>query len=299
MATLKTNALRGAARALAALSHASGASVLRRRLAGPSLRILAYHRVNDLAADGSPYTVSPLQLDEQIAHVKKHFPVISFSDALRLRERPAEAMDSVIITFDDGYLDNFSNALPILLKHGVKACFFLTTDLISGETLSDSLEANLGPFPGMSWDQVRSLVREGFEVGAHTCSHPNLLQCSRADARREIGESKRELEDRLGIPIRLFAYPYGKRSVHYDDRVRYAVAEKFDACCTTMRSRNSFRSLDSMELGRVCVQRWWSRSHFARELEGALDFVAYASLVLRESFAGVATLGRRSVFGRI
>jgi peptidoglycan/xylan/chitin deacetylase (PgdA/CDA1 family) len=264
------------AKSFAFLCYASGLNWARtrlsRRLSGPCVRILAYHRVNDDPNDLSSYSISPAQLDEHLDLIKRRFTVTTLAEALRDRTNRVGMRDALVVTFDDGYEDNFTLAKPVLDRHGMKACFFVTSRFVGHR--GGTSECAAGAFPRMSWDQLRTLASEGFEIGAHTRTHPNLLRLAPDRARGEIEGSRHDLEKGLGAPVRCFAYPYGKRGVHFDDATKAVVGEQFDLCCTTMRGRNALRTVDFLEIHRICVHRWWTGFHLARELEGTFDFLA-------------------------
>jgi peptidoglycan/xylan/chitin deacetylase (PgdA/CDA1 family) len=151
-----------------------------------------------------------------------------------------------LITFDDGHRDNLEVALPILERHGYRACVFLTSGFAGSTRWSvsegpgrrhwhdapppewEALAARgLAPsefhrrYDFLSWDDCARLRRGGWEFGAHTLTHPYLTALGEAEARREIEESRREIEIRLGGPVVSFCYPSGD----YDLRIRSWVAE--------------------------------------------------------------------------
>ena len=158
--------------------------------------ILAYHRVHD---DNERYSVGPQQFSEQMQFLEQHgYTAISlaemadaFSGGAALPPKP------VVITFDDGYEDNFSTALPILEQYGMKATVFV----IAGK---------VGQPPYLSWEQAGQMLARGVEIGSHTFSHADLSQAGDEQKRQEILQSKTLLESRLNRPVHFLAYPFGK-----------------------------------------------------------------------------------------
>jgi len=104
---------------------------------------------------------------------------------------------SVVITFDDGWLDQYTNALPILRANHYTATFFVI-----------SRQVGRGP-KYMSLDEVKTLQREGMTIASHSRTHANLINASDAQLRDEIVGSREDLQKMLGVAPDLFAYPYG------------------------------------------------------------------------------------------
>jgi peptidoglycan/xylan/chitin deacetylase (PgdA/CDA1 family) len=166
--------------------------------------ILVYHSVRErLPGDGAAarqYTITPSALEGELRFLKQRgFVSVGFDDlAARIRRGTPLPTPSVVISFDDGWETQYTTALPLLVKYGFKATFFIITGTIGG-----------GSF--MSIGQLRELVKQGMWIGCHTESHSFLGTVTRAaDLRREIIASKRTLERRLGVPVTTFAYPYGQ-----------------------------------------------------------------------------------------
>lgn len=168
-------------------------------------RILMYHYVRsgmNPRKDRTGYRLSvrPEELDAHIATLKQlGYKAISMADLAAGKGDDR----SVVLTFDDGYADFYSNAYPILKKHGWSATLYVITNKIGG--------------PYLSWDQIRELQQNGIEIGSHTVEHYELNKMAIPDQRREITESKRVLEEQLGVPVTSICYPVGR---YNDDTVR-------------------------------------------------------------------------------
>lgn len=114
----------------------------------------------------------------------------ALSGSGKLPEKP------VLITFDDGFTDNYRVAWPILKQFGFNATFFIVTNQID-------------PY-NLKWDDLKELVREGNSIGSHTLDHRDLSMLNVRDQEREIRQSKEILEKNLGYEVKAFCFPYGK-----------------------------------------------------------------------------------------
>lgn len=124
-----------------------------------------------------------------------------------------------LLTFDDGYDDLYTELFPWLQQHNFTALVFLVANHIGGSNLWDQ-KRGLRPRQLLTLAQIREMQRHGIEFGSHTLTHPWLPGISYAELHRETGDSRRRLEDLLGVEVTSFAYPYGG----VDRRVRAAVA---------------------------------------------------------------------------
>lgn len=171
--------------------------------------VLLYHRVNDALRDS--VTVGVKQFEDHVRYLAQHHEIVRLEDVVS-SEAKERGRPLVAITFDDGYLDNYENAAPILARYGVHATFFVSTDHIA-ENLPfahDLKKLGYG-LPSMNWGQVREMQAEGFSFGSHTARHANLAQLDAESAAGELKRSKAALERELGLKQIMFAYPFGKK----------------------------------------------------------------------------------------
>lgn len=141
----------------------------------------------------------------------------------------------VVVTFDDGYLSQYTHAKPVLRRLGWPGVLYL-----KGESL--------GP-GGLTVTQVRAMIAAGWEVGAHTISHPDLTTVDDAGLTREVDGSRRLLRRRLGVPVDAFCYPAGRN----DARVRAAVEAAGFTTATTVEPGIATRRDDQFALPRIRV----------------------------------------------
>ena len=180
-----------------------------RRLLKERAVIVLFHRISD-KYPGDPITCSTKGFEEFVGFFGRFFKVVTLSELLLLLPNPAELEGKLVITFDDGYLDNATVAAPLLEREGMRGVFFLTTSYLGTDRIPpwDARYGNQTEW--MSWDQARDLRRRGHDVGSHTQNHPDLGQLfgvKRQGARLE-GEPK-SCNSELGEATGLFARPYG------------------------------------------------------------------------------------------
>ena len=152
------------------------------------------------------------------------------------------------ITFDDGYVDTFENALPILLKHNFSATCYVVSQRIGQHNDWDEAALNVRK-PLMDDAQLHAWQSAGMEIGAHTCTHPHLPQCSDEMLHAEITGCKAELSARMGKPVSQFCYPYGDCDTRTVEATRCA---GYMGATTTQRGR-ARSSDDPMQFRRVLV----------------------------------------------
>jgi peptidoglycan/xylan/chitin deacetylase (PgdA/CDA1 family) len=189
--------------------------------------VFCYHSIHPTASFRS---ATPDLFSRHLLWLKRHCTIVPFEDAVRTAQGPRPGRPVVAITFDDGFADNFEYAFPLLQEHAVPATFFLTVGLLERnpvviERLRGLWNARPGEIRPMTWAAAREMRRAGMAVGAHTYNHPNLARLDRRAAEQEVRRSKEILEDRLGAPVRLMAYPFGTPKRHFTDETVGVVSD--------------------------------------------------------------------------
>lgn len=188
---------------------------------------LMYHKVGD-APPGSKLGklwVSTEDFRRQLTYLRDHgYTAIDFRD-WRDAEKGVKPLPDkpVLITFDDGYMNNYELAYPILREFGMKGCVFLVYETMDKHNGWHD-PASEPWLKMLTWAQIREMQDSGvIEFGSHTMRHRNLDAIPLEDAKWELEESKRRLEDKLGREMVGFAYPYGAGA--YNPAVRKLARE--------------------------------------------------------------------------
>jgi peptidoglycan/xylan/chitin deacetylase (PgdA/CDA1 family) len=125
----------------------------------------------------------------------------------------------VLITFDDGYANNFIEAFPILKNFGFRATIFVVVQTVGWENHWHDPKTE-GRIPMISWPELKELQRAGWEIGSHTMNHPNLLKIEPKEVKQEMEKSRRIINEFLQENPLSFAYPYGAGEDREDIRSR-------------------------------------------------------------------------------
>lgn len=170
--------------------------------------ILMYHSISEVTErKAHPYywtATTPAIFADHMRHLhEQNYTTISLQDAVRRIEANSVKREKlVVLTFDDGYRDFCIHAFPTLSRYGFNATVFLPTAYI-GETSRRFNGADC-----LTWAQVRELCRAGVHFGSHTVTHPQLRTLKEEALRDEVRGSKETIEEKLGCPVKSFAYPF-------------------------------------------------------------------------------------------
>lgn len=174
------------------------------RLMHPPVQL--YHRVAELGAAGAGRRL----FERQIAYLARNgYRTLTPAEFVHAIDEATWSRKSLLLTFDDGYLDFYTHAFPILRDAGLSATVFLVCDVLEGRA-----DAWCGPHPipmppTMDWPQVLEMRRHGIHVGSHGLSHAPLGGLGAKELADETAGSRAALERGLGEEVLLFAYPYG------------------------------------------------------------------------------------------
>ena len=195
--------------------------------------VICYHKI-DVPQPGSlvrgGYT-PPARFARQMTYLKKQgFVFYTASELIDyFREHGAFPPNAITLTLDDGWKDNYTNAFPILRGLGIKATIFLVPSCLGQVSAKVQAEGE-GPRAHLSTEEVLEMSRHGIEFGSHSMNHKLLHQIPDEEVKHEVEESKREIENLLQKPCKVFAYPAG----YFSDVAQAAVKETgYTAAFTT------------------------------------------------------------------
>jgi peptidoglycan/xylan/chitin deacetylase (PgdA/CDA1 family) len=180
--------------------------------------IIYYHRIG-----GRDVLTKPAaEFRRDLIYLRRKYECITLSELCqRLRRGTPLRRRTAVVTFDDGYRDNYTVAMPVLQEVGVPATFFVSTGFIGAERgfphdeeVDEGLQGTLNKerqrYLNLTWDDLRAMEEAGFEIGSHTVNHANLGSADQQTITRELEESLSILNRELGERPRAFAFPWGK-----------------------------------------------------------------------------------------
>lgn len=222
--------------------------------------IYMYHHIQDLTDDGDQLlyglSLSISSFQEEMNYLKKNnYKTLTLTEML-----DNQLAKSVVLTFDDGYIDVYQNAFPIMQKSGFSGVVFIITDLVGT--------------PGyMSWEELKELKNAGWEMGSHTLSHPSLETLDFDSATKQIVESKKIIEQKLSdasvgaptskdrredIKVNFFCYPAGK---YNQETIEILKNNGYVGAVTTQYGKENSRT-NIFELERIRINGGASLENF-------------------------------------
>ncbi len=193
--------------------------------------VLFYHRIADDRATCD--TTSNREFRRQIRWLRSHCDLVSLAEAQQRIRTGVNRRPCVSITFDDGYAENYEQAIPLLIEEWIPCTYFVTWQNVrDGRPFAHDL-ANGHRFPPNTMEQLRTMAAAGIEIGAHGYTHANLGAISnRKQLEFEVVACGRELAQTLGRPVRYFAFPYGQADNLNPAAFGLARAAGYEAVCS-------------------------------------------------------------------
>jgi peptidoglycan/xylan/chitin deacetylase (PgdA/CDA1 family) len=197
--------------------------------------------------------VKPVEFDKQLNWLKNN-GWVSMTMA-ELAESENIPKKTVVLTFDDGYADNYINAFPLLKKHDMKATIYIVVNRHNKDWSTDKdtnrKSDELNNEQMLTHKMILEMLDSNIiEIGSHTVSHANLTKLSEEQKRYEISESKKYIENEYGIECKSFAYPFG----FFDDKdVKIARESGYTSAVTTINGYHNFDNIDKFLIKRVMI----------------------------------------------
>jgi len=232
-----------------------------------NIPILLYHSVSKQSSKRfHPWTIHPDLFAEHMAYLSEGgytpITVSQLARALRLQGNGLPN-NPVVITFDDGFADFMSGALPILIRYGFPSTLYLVTGYVNhtSEWLCSEGEGNRFM---LCWEEIQDLPLHGVECGAHSHSHRQLDIAPFKEACEEIRTSKEILEEKLGRAIETFSFPHG---YHTNRLLRFLKQSDYSSSCIVGHAMANDRS-DPYALPRIIINADVSTKQLGRFLRG-------------------------------
>jgi peptidoglycan/xylan/chitin deacetylase (PgdA/CDA1 family) len=227
------------------------------------LLVLNYHSVQP----GHDFSLAPEEFEKQMAYLKSNFRVVTNDGVEGSGVR-------VLITFDDGYENNYTYAFPILQKYDLPTTIFLLTDFVfNGQMINDNWAEYKGLKP-LKKEQITEMSAKNITFGSHSKTHPRFSDLSTDQFIDEIVSSKKIIEQNIGKNVDTFAFPFGQKRDygHYDGKIFEQSGYKM--VLTTDWGIN-VGNFDPMHVKRIRIDHFDTINDFKNKLSGKWDFVSF------------------------
>lgn len=242
--------------------------------------ILMYHSISDnLFGMAHPYyhiNTLPEVFSEQMRWLRHEgYRTITLCEAWNGLEAGTDLSKAVVITFDDGYRDFYTDGFEVMKQCGFSATIFLATDRIQ------DTPARIEGADYLTWKDVRELQAEGVCFGSHTITHPDLRSLGPDQIEYELGRSKEIIEQNLGAPVELFSYPFAfpEEDASFSRFLEGLMGNlAYELGVSTILGRAS-RKHNKFFLPRLPVNSWDDAGMLRAKLEGGYDWLHWPQLI--------------------
>ena len=260
-----------------------------------SVPILMYHSISDnLFGKSHPYyqiNTSPEAFAQQMRWLRQNnYQSLNLTEAYAALEAGKDVSKTVVITFDDGYRDFYTDGFTVMKQCGFSATIFLATDRIQNNSMC------IDGVYYLTWNEVRELQAGGITFGSHTVTHPDLRSLGPEQIDYELGYSKEVIEQKLGTPVESFAYPF---AFPEEDK-------RFSRFLVDLLENHGFENGVSTIIGRarLCHNRFllprlpvnsWDDADFLQaKLEGGYDWLHWPQWLNKSIHHNVTLMHRAS-----
>jgi len=238
------------------------------------IRVIRYHSVSDFRKHEVNVKVKIFK--RQIEYLSRKYNVISLEIFLKyLNAKKEIPKNSIMITFDDGYRDNYTNAYLILRKYKLPAVIFLSagyinTDRVLPHDMDDKTEYNRL----LGWNEIKQMLDNKIDFGSHTLHHANLGKCSKDNMKKEIKESKILIEKNIECEVKSISYPFGLLSDFNKDVIGITENAGYECGVTAIYGINT-KKADRYKLYRIGIESSDTMFTFKAKLNGTLDILMW------------------------
>jgi peptidoglycan/xylan/chitin deacetylase (PgdA/CDA1 family) len=214
-----------------------------------SIPVLNYHSIG--VSKGNTLVLDPKKLTQQMEFLAEQgYSPLTLSDfILLLEKKKAAPAKPVLLTFDDGYIDNYEQAMPILKRHGFPATIFISPGTIGQENK-------------VNWKQIKEMQEAGWDIQPHGMTHPHLPKLTAAEQKEEITQARRLIEEQLGTKADIFCYPFGE----FNKQTLTILKEEGFRYAFTIRQGRTSSSQDPFQLKRIYVNSEDSLLQWSKKL---------------------------------
>jgi peptidoglycan/xylan/chitin deacetylase (PgdA/CDA1 family) len=244
-------------------------------------KVHPYHQIN------TPVSVFAMQMKWLR---REGYRTINLSELLSGFETTEDLAKTVVLTFDDGYQDFYTNAFPLLRQCGFRATVFLATDRIRDTSV------RMEGADYLTWSEVRELHAKGITFGSHSVTHADFRSLGPEHIEYELGYSKETIEQKIGAPVESFSYPFALPEED-GDFIRY-LADTLEnmgyssgVCSTIGRAMPKNKRFF---LPRLSVNSWDDAELLRAKVEGGYDWMHWPQWFYKFAHHNVALMAGRS-----